>query len=447
MKRKINIPFDKTYNLPKRLSYINIDNKVLVIAPQTAKWLVLQSQSQQDLFELLKTHSIGHALTLFHGDTSDATYVIKQIEISKIETQEVQSCISNGVKRLQFYLTNECNLQCPHCYMFAGLRQKGELTTDEIKKALADYKDIGGNAVTFSGGEVTMRKDFLTILKYAYSVGLTSRILTNGVLWTESLITESAPLIDSVQISIDGYSEESNSRIRGKGNFDRAKRCIDLFLRLSSNVKVEMSITPFFDELLKQEIPLYVNFLRETIKLFSSDRFKINIAKQIIDGREIRMNADRQREYFDLINQIYAQLYGQDVSVIDFINAFDNGIIMDNCMYGVFSIAANGDVFFCSRVSSLKPAGNIRTMTFRRIEELSRIAEQKSNVKNLSPCNQCDLMYICGGGCRVDYFPELTNTADIEKLNVEDVSPRKCTKEYKLYYYNVMLKANELMSK
>lgn len=120
---------------------------------------------------------------------------------------------------------------------------------------------------------------------------------------------------------------------------------------------------------------------------------------------------------------------------------------MDNCMFGVYSIAANGDVFFCSRVSSLAPIGNIRTMKFDRIKELSEIAEEKSNIKNLKPCNQCDLIYICGGGCRVDYFPDLTKSKDIENLDMENVRPRKCTDKEKLYYYNMMIKANELISK
>lgn len=269
---------------------------------------MLKSDEQLVFFELLKNNSIGNAIEMFRGKILDALYVIKQIEISRIEKTEVESCISKGEKYLQFYLTNGCNLNCPHCYMYAGDKLNDELTTEEITKTLTEYKSIGGENVTFTGGEVTIRKDFVLILQHAHSLGLSIRVLTNGVLWTELMIQSAAPLIDSVQVSIDGFSEESNARIRGNGNFNKAFQCIERFLNISSTVKVEISVTPFFDENLKNEIPLYVKFLKETIRRYGSDRFKINVAKQIIEGREISLDEKRQHEYFSLINEIYAQL-------------------------------------------------------------------------------------------------------------------------------------------
>lgn len=60
---------------------------------------------------------------------------------------------------------------------------------------------------------------------------------------------------------------------------------------------------------------------------------------------------------------------------------------------------------------------------------------------NLKPCNSCELMYICGGGCRIKYFPDLLQK-DVKELKECGVTPRKCTKEYKEQMYDIMIRTN-----
>ncbi len=77
-----------------------------------------------------------------------AVFVIKKIRSA-----------TEDFKHLHLYLTNSCNLRCPHCYMFSGSANFNELTTIEILKLLSDFKEVGGRNVSFSGGEPTMRSD------------------------------------------------------------------------------------------------------------------------------------------------------------------------------------------------------------------------------------------------------------------------------------------------
>ena len=86
-----------------------------------------------------------------------------------------------------------------------------------------------GTRLTISGGEPTIRADFLEIVKYASELGLEIKLLTNGALLTETIIETLSQYISSVQISIDGFSEESNATIRGENHFQKALDSLDNF--------------------------------------------------------------------------------------------------------------------------------------------------------------------------------------------------------------------------
>ena len=114
-------------------------------------------------------------------------------------------------------------------------------------------------------------------------------------------------------------------------------------------------------------------------------------------------------------------------------------------MFGELSIASNGDVCLCARVESVHPIGNVREQPLAVFMEKGKLAHSISNVANLRPCNICELRYICGGGCRIDYFPKLTSCSNIEKLDAISIPPRKCSKKEKEFYYDMMIRTNKML--
>lgn len=182
---KYNIDINKVYDLPKDIKIIQFKDLYLVIAVNFANWIVLTSSSQVDVLEYFrKGHSIQDALNNPKLLSSDINYTVMQIEARKLQNKRVHS-ITRNKRSLHLYLTNKCNLACPHCYMFSGRPNDGELTTEEVRKLLYDYKLVAkGTRVTFSGGEPTSRIDFFQIILYAHELGLKVKVLTNGVLWS-----------------------------------------------------------------------------------------------------------------------------------------------------------------------------------------------------------------------------------------------------------------------
>lgn len=442
---KKSIEYDYKFKLPQKIKIVKYDNQLLIISPNTAKWIVLDNEKQLEFYELLNSYSFGDAIGLFQGEMKDVNKVAIEIVAKEFESDAVESCVSKDIKQLHLYVTNACNLRCPHCYMFSGIKTQQELSTDEIKNILSDFKRTGGQSITLSGGEIATRSDIEDIIQFASNLGLRVRLLTNGLLWDEEKINRISSFIESVQISIDGFSEETNAKIRGIGNFDRALSVVERFI--NSGVKTEIAITPSFDCLGEDYINGFVDFCNYLIGQYPKDLFKIKIAEQLLDGREVHLSEDDKLKYYCFVTNIKSKINGRNSELESFIHSFSKPIIMDNCMYGVFAIDSNGDVFFCSRVSSLSPIANIRNTSFDKIVKMSTKAQLLSRIDNFTPCKDCELKYICGGGCRIDYFPQFAEITDIDNVDFSKFDERKCSTKHKERFYRLMIAANKRLYK
>ena len=133
-------------------------------------------------------------------------------------------------------ITNKCNLNCRTCYNRSGLNKTTrEISVAEIEYILKTCSEYGANRFLFSGGEPSLHSHFHELLalideypKFSYG------FVTNGTVHDEAWIDflNSHDNI-TLQISLDGASEETNKLTRGCGNFDRALEFIKK-LRLPS---------------------------------------------------------------------------------------------------------------------------------------------------------------------------------------------------------------------
>lgn len=377
---------DKVYLMPQDIRFVDYNNKIIVVAPDYANWIVLDSKIQQNIFNTIRDgESIGKTVKLYENHSKDVRNVLTQIEARKFCTKKIYSSVDEK-RSMHLYLTNRCNLQCPHCYMYSGATEQNELSTDDIIKLITEYRYIvGGETITISGGEPTIRPDFKIIVKAAKDLGLQVSILTNGTLFRENDIPQLSKYIDSIQISLDGYSEDSNSRVRGEDNFEKALNSVDLFVK--NGVRTSISITPPLEEV-KYHWMDYVKFSKSLIEHYQNFDFEIRFADELLKGRHINPSDQEKREYFNIINQILKEIYGSDYDIMYFVRDLYYGAIMDNCMFGIFAVKSNGDVYLCARIGDLKPIANIKNTSLSQINAISYSAEKSSRIMNLTPCNR-----------------------------------------------------------
>ena len=108
-------------------------------------------------------------------------------------------------------IADRCNEKCAHCYQIQG--QKGELTTEQWKKILDELAEMGVLLLTISGGEATLRRDFLDLVAHARARRFAVKLFTNGLTMTREMAEQLAELADQeVQISVYSVRAEVHDR-------------------------------------------------------------------------------------------------------------------------------------------------------------------------------------------------------------------------------------------
>ena len=114
-------------------------------------------------------------------------------------------------------VTYRCQVRCDHCYANSPSRpREDELTTDQLKSVIKQVKGLGAMAVHFSGGEPLLLKDIFELIAYARSLGLLTRVNSNGLLLNEkNVIRLREAGLTECGVSLDSVDPEVHDRLRG----------------------------------------------------------------------------------------------------------------------------------------------------------------------------------------------------------------------------------------
>lgn len=271
---------------------------------------------------------------------------------------------------------------------------------------------------------------------------LTVCVLTNGVLWSRQFIQKAAKYIDEVQVSIDGFDAESYRAVRGSNAFGDVLVSVNRLVE--AGIRVTVAVTPLLDTLLGNE-KRYVDFAKDLLARYKGKEFFVKFNTELMDGRDITPTEEENDLYRAAMKSIKNQcspFSEEEGFAID----HRNNTIFNNCGYGGLTIAANGDVYFCNLTAKCAKQGNIRIDSFEDIWKKSQKARALSDVNQLTPCKECALKYICGGGCRVKNFTSLSGTTIVDEMDTDLMFARDsiCTSSYKMRLYQLMVAANSL---
>lgn len=100
-------------------------------------------------------------------------------------------------------LTTICNEKCVHCYI--PEHTNIGLKTDDIKRVVKEFREMGGLNLSLTGGEIFLRSDIYEIIEYARNLKLRVFLLTNGTLLGEKEI-QLLKKYNIAELSISVYS-------------------------------------------------------------------------------------------------------------------------------------------------------------------------------------------------------------------------------------------------
>ncbi len=289
--------------------------------------------------------------------------------------------------------TLKCNLPCTHCGLNAGCVRKQELNTKESIKMLKALAVFGVKHLVISGGEFTLRPDWLKILRLALQHFTTVRIITNGHLG-KKLIPKLNKLknLDRfiLSVSLDGDEFYHDTR-RGKGNFNRVMQIIK-----TPTVYPKVVISTFGQDNFTARQDILHICLANGISSWS-------VQLSLPAGRMLMSNFLTDKQIQELADFIYRwqKLTNPDLEIIiddcfGYFHPMRKQKPWRGCQAGIelITILANGIVTTCPTMVD-QSAGDIRNQSFEEIWHSSAM-EQLRNEKPIT-CFNCN---DCAGGCR-----------------------------------------------
>lgn len=148
-----------------------------------------------------------------------------------------------------FELTPRCNFNCPMCYVHLTAaeqqRRGSELTADQWLRIGEEACREGLVFLLLTGGEPTIRPDFVEILRGLKRMGLLISVNSNGYLLRGELlekVLEDPP--HRFNITLYGTSNETYAALCGVPAYDTVLRNLRTLRQAGIDVKVNLTLTP-----------------------------------------------------------------------------------------------------------------------------------------------------------------------------------------------------------
>lgn len=202
---------------------------------------------------------------------------------------------------LRLSVTDLCNFKCTYCLPngYQG-KQKSELSLNEIKVLVAAFAQLGCKKIRITGGEPSLRKDLLDIIKICkQQTGIEKVcITTNGYRLQEFLPQWINAGIDQVNISIDSLLPEHFEAITSSSDLPNILNAIDTALANNfTNIKIN---TVLLREHLSTQILPLLNWIKTRpfslrfIELMETGNNKEFFAKQHASAKILRKLLSKQ---------------------------------------------------------------------------------------------------------------------------------------------------------
>jgi cyclic pyranopterin phosphate synthase len=172
------------------------------------------------------------------------------------------------IHKLRVQLTDACNFRCFYCMPENAkfLPEKLLLPTDVLVETVRQLVSHGIDEVRVTGGEPTLRRDFVPIMEALSTLPLSKLgLTTNGFLLERFLPALSRTRLQHINISLDSLDPANFHRITHTDTFERVLRAIRATRDAGFTVKLNCIL---FRGLNDHEVPAFIDFsVREGIEV------------------------------------------------------------------------------------------------------------------------------------------------------------------------------------
>ncbi len=307
--------------------------------------------------------------------------------LQKIALRAVQRGIPLTV---QMDLTYRCNERCIHCYL--DHEDHGELTLDEICNILSQLARAGTLFLTFSGGEIFVRRDIFEIISHARKLQFDINLKSNGILIDLEKARRIRALgVRKVQLSVYSQRAEVHDGItKVRGSFERTLAAIRFLKSAGLNVQIACP-------LMKQNFSDYTGVKELAESLGVTWTFDATITPKMDGNTSVTALRIGRQQLFKVFQDRALNPETAACPTMPDTGAEPNELDSAPCSAGHNScyISPYADVFPC--VQFPLPTGNLRREAFEDIWYRSPAMKKVRNIKvsDLPVCSKCPVSGSC----------------------------------------------------
>lgn len=148
--------------------------------------------------------------------------------------------------------TNVCNHNCSYCsyqnsygQLGKDMQREDRIPREKMDEIIKDCAQMGVKAITFSGGgEPLLYPGLINVLADCHNQGISTAILTNGVLLRDALLLVAMDTCSWIRISMDGWDRESYANYRkcNPDDFDHLIKNIGIAAKVTSKCVLGVNI-------------------------------------------------------------------------------------------------------------------------------------------------------------------------------------------------------------
>ncbi|OIQ25903.1 GTP 3',8-cyclase MoaA [uncultured Vibrio sp.] len=199
---------------------------------------------------------------------------------------------------LRLSVTDVCNFKCTYClpdgYKPSGQKNSSFLTVPEVKRVVSAFADCGTSKVRITGGEPSLRKDFLDIIDTVSSTQGIDKVATttNGYRMEKHVADWKQAGLTHINVSLDSLDPRMFHQITGENKFAQVMGGIERAFEVGySQVKVNVVL---MKDLNAHELPSFLNWIKDRpiqlrfIELMQTGEMDDLFSKHHVSGVAIR---------------------------------------------------------------------------------------------------------------------------------------------------------------
>lgn len=303
-------------------------------------------------------------------------------------------------RHAQVYLENRCHLRCQHCYETPTSHPQGDsLSLEDYDALFGELAELGVLFLTFTGGEVLLRRDALDIVALARRHRFAVTLYTSGTLIDAARADRIKALrVSEVHVSV--YSHEAavhDAFTRVPGSHARSLAALELLRERGVSTVLKANVLRFNIDHLDELIALAASF-GAAIQLDPTVRPRLDGDRAPLEHGVTAAELQRKVLVRPELAPAFRRHRAEELCTGERSLLSDDDVLC-GAARDVISIGANGDVLACGYFPS--PAGRwSRAPEGRRLRDIwlgsaQLDAIREMNFARMNDCSSCDLRSVC----------------------------------------------------